>query len=197
MANLAHVGGFNGYLPTLTGQVISYARKPSKWPLNNYVQYVPSKKSNGAYVQLGVDAFVRAVTDEEDAWEDGDDRTQMGEYNKIPYKMIPFRTMRRNTAWQLGEKAVEETDAFKLKPAHVDMATSVRMTKRTNKVIKFLETSANWPATNVATANSLNNGLGTWNLGSADPNSGNYLTIYSTLVEVARRINLATNAVVM
>ncbi len=197
MANLAHVGPFSGHLPVLTGQVVSYARKPSKWPLNEYIQYVPTKKKNAAFVQLGVDAFVRAVTDEEDAWEDGDDRTQMGEYNKIPYKMIPFRTMRRNTAWQLGEEAIEETDAFKLKPAHVDMATSVRMTKRTQKVITFLQTSSNWPTSQVATANTLNGGKGKWNLGSADPNSATYLAIQATLTEVADRINLATNGVVM
>jgi hypothetical protein len=192
--NLAHIGGFNGYLPTLTGQVISYARKTENFKLNEYIQYVPTKKTNGVYVQLGVDAFVRAVTDEEDAWEDGDDRTQMGEYNKIPYTMIPFRTMRRNTAWQLGQKAIEETDAFRLKPAHVDMATSIRMTKRTKKVIDYLQTVGNWPTTNTATANTLNGGKGTWDLGSADPTSANYLGIYLTLVNVAQRINLATNA---
>jgi hypothetical protein len=192
MANLAHVGGFNGYMPVLSGQVIAYTMKPEKFALNKYVQYVPTTKDNGAFVQLGVDAFVRAVSDEEDAWEDGDDRTQMGEYNKIPYKMVPFRTQRRNTAWQLGQKAIEQTDAFKLKPAHVDMATSIRMTKRTKVVIDTLQTSSNWGA-NTAAANTLNGGKGKWNLGSSTEGSANYLAIYSTLVECARRINLATN----
>lgn len=189
---LQHVGSYNGYLPELTGQVIAYVRKPEAFRLNQYVQYVPTKKKNAAFVQLGVDVFVRAVTDEEDAWEDGDSRKQMGEYNKIPYKMIPFRTVRRNTAWKLGSEAIEETTAFKLRPAHVDMATSMRMTKRTNKVITSLQTAANW-SSNTATANSLNGGKGTWDKGSVDPNSPNYLAIYKSLVTAAQKIHLATN----
>lgn len=187
---LRYLSGYNGYLPELTGQVVAYVRKEKDFPLARYVQYVPTDASVGVYTKLERDAFVRRVTDEESAWEDGDPRPKHHD-RKIRFDTAEFRTKRRDYGWTVGYKAIEQTKAFKVKPAHMDMAISEAMTNRTNNVWALLDASGSWGA-QTAAANTLNGGVGKWDVASATPGS-NYLAIYKSMAEVALRIHLATN----
>jgi len=195
MAQLRFVGPFNGRLPEATGQAVWHARKPDEFPLNRYVKYIPTESDLAYYVQLGFDAPVRVYSDEQMAWEDGAKRDQMGEDNGVEYQMIPFRTFRRNRAWTLGYKAIDQTKAFKLKPAHIDTATSQILTNRVNRYSKFITNTANWGG-NTATANTLNGGRGTWDTASDNPADPGYNAIFATLQNVAQRLHLATNGMI-
>jgi len=193
---LRYLSQTDGFLPGPTGQVISYIRKESEFPLNKYVQYVPSDYPYGVYAVLGRDQFVRVQTDERFAWEDGDARPD-GEWNKIPFQWADFRTFRRTYPWTIGYKALQTTTKYGSwmpKPAHTAMAVSQAMTNRTNRVAKLLQTAANWPTSNTGSANTVNGGLGNWVTASDDPTSAHYLAIYTTLVNAAQNINLLTNA---
>lgn len=197
MANptLRYLSGSDGFLPGPTGQVIAYVRRESEFPLNKYVQYVPTEYPYGVYAVLGRDQFVRVPNDERWAWEDGDARPE-GEWNKIPFVWADFRTYRRTYPWSIGYKSLQTTTKYGSwmpKPAHMAMAISQAMTNRTNRVAKLLQTSSNWPSTNTGTANSINGGAGMWSTASDDPTSPNYLAIYKTLVGAAQNINLLTN----
>jgi hypothetical protein len=187
----------NGFVPEATGEVIAYIRRPEMFPLNRYVQYVPSPQPVGLYSVLGRDEMIRITSDGEYAFEDGDEAPQ-GLYNQIPYFVQEFACKRRGYPWRLGHIAIETADRGKLwkpKIAHMQMALSKAMTNRSNRVVSLLTTTANW-GTHTGTATALNGGFGPWSTGSSDPTSANYLAIWKTLTEVARRIHLDTNGVV-
>lgn len=192
---LRFLSGSNGFLPEATGQVIAFIRKPETFRLNQYVQYVETPKVIGVYAELGRDEPVRVPTDAEFAWEDGDERPA-GDYHQVPFQWTEFRTYRRDYPWRLGWQAIEQAGGgWKPKAVHAAMAASKAMTNRAIRVITLMEATANW-GDNTATANTLNSGKGKWGTGSDDPNSPNYFAIGASLLEAARRIELATNGVV-
>lgn len=188
---LRFLSGSNGFVPEATGQVIAFIRKPDEFPLNEYVQYVPTQKVVGLYARLGRDQMARRVADEEFAWEDGDE-LPMGEHQKVPFEWTEFRTYRRAYPWTLGYQSIEQATGWKPEKVHADSALSQCMTNRTKRVVDLIEASGNW-GTNFATANTLNGGAGNWDTASDDPASPNFEAIYKSLIEAARRIHLATN----
>lgn len=192
---LRYLSGQDGYIPQATSQLIAYVRKESEFSINKYVQYVPSPAPTGLYAILGRDQFVRVVSSERFAWEDGNPRPS-GEWNKVPFQYAEFRTFRRTYGWSIGHVALETTSKFgswNPKPIHVSMATSQCLTDRTNRTAKLLQTSASWPSTNTGDVNSLNGNAGGWLNASDDPNSPNYLAIFKSLAKAAQTINLLTN----
>lgn len=183
----------NGFIAEPTGQVIQFIRNESEFPLNRYVRYIPSPKTVGLYAVVGRDQMVRVVADSQFAWYDGDERPR-GDSNKNAFETVEFATFRRDYPWTLGYLTIEQATVWKPKLTHMGNSISVAMTNRTNRVASLLQTSANWPASQVATMNTLNGGAGGIATASDDPSSPNYLAIYKTFMEMARRINLATNA---
>src|SRR5882724_5692584 len=125
-ATLRFLSGTNGFMPEVTGEVVAYVRKEKEFPLNRYAQYVPVDEPVGLYHMLGRDEFVRIVSDEEHAWEDGDESPQ-GQYNQVPYIMQEFRCFRRAYPWRLGYMAIGNTKGWKPKAIHMDMAISKAM----------------------------------------------------------------------
>lgn len=192
---LRYLSGTDGYLPISTGMVIAHVRKESEFPINSYVQYISSPARLFMYDVLGRDDFIRLTNDERYAWEDGDDRPQ-GISESLSFQKVSGRTSRRDYPWRIGYEALELTAKFggwDPKPAHMDKAISLAMTNRTYRTQQLIQTQSNWPATNYATANQLNNGAGTLVQGSDDPNSPNYLGIFKALSAAAQRIHLLTN----
>lgn len=194
MPTLRWVGPTNGFIPEATGQVVGFIRKPERFPLNRYCKYFPTPKTVGVYPMLGRDHPVRIVSNEEFVWEDGDWRPQHRDQQQ-PFTWQEFQTNRLDYGFTLGYKAIDQTNAFRLKPVHMAAAISQAMTNRTNRVVTLLDTAANW-GSNSAAANSLNNGAGKWDTASDDPNSPFYEAIYGSLIEAYRRIHLATNGTV-
>lgn len=190
---LRYAGQYNGYLPRETGQVVQFVRNEAKFPLREYVQFVPTDVSLGTYTVMERDAFVRVTNSGEDnAWHDGDERPNM-QYNKVRFEVQDFRTLRKDFGWVVGYKTMEQTTLFQLKPIHMALATSQAMTELTYRVCTALQTASNWGG-NSLDVNALNGGKGKWTDGSDDPNSPNYNAIFVTLQNAAAKINLYTNA---
>lgn len=181
----------NGFIPEATGQVVAFARKPERFKINTYVQYIPCSKPIGVYVELGRDEPVRIVSDEEYAWEDGDDAPAGHQY-KIPFQVKEFRTFRRAYPWTLGYQLIDNTDLWKPKEAHMRAAVTKALTNRTKRIVTLAEDSSNW-SDHYSDVNVLNQNRGPWDTGSDDPQSASYQAIFASLIEAAQRICLDTN----
>lgn len=192
MAQFRYVSGYNGYMPEATGLVCEFVRKESEFPLNRWVQYVPTPAKLAYYVLVEQDQQVRMYDDATMIWEDGASRKHMGKDNKLGYQDIPFRTIRRNRAWEIGWETIALTKDWKLKQSHMDACISQMMINRTKRCVDLIDTASNW-GNNVGTANALNNGFGKWSTGSDDPKSPNYNAIFRTLLAASQAIHLATN----
>jgi hypothetical protein len=200
MATLRYFSGYNGFIPSATGQVIAYVRDPKKFRINNYVQYVPSPEVKGAFYVLGRDMPARIPSDngtaspEFLAWHDGDDRPD-GEWNKPVFKLDDFTTIRRDVPSRIGWQTAAMAKAGGLKLIEFTSAALAQqmMTTRTQVAISALETTSNWPSSHVQAANTLNGGRGMWSGASDDPNHPQYNAIKRTLMNALKQIQLDTN----
>lgn len=184
-------GDTSGFIPEATGQVIAFGRDQSAFPINKYVQYVPTKTMVGVYTLIERDAFVRVPNDAMWAWKDGDP-LPLGEANKHRFTTVSFETARRAYPWTLGYLTIDQTTLFKPKLTHTRMVATQALTNRTQRVITLLETATNWQG-NTSSVNTLNGGKGPWGSASADPNSPYYLAIWRSLMKAAQNIHLACN----
>lgn len=183
-----------GVMPSASGQVIFYIRKPADFVINEYAQFIESPTTNGMYAFIDPDQPVRIVNEAEFAFEDGDARPE-GNYNQLAFQWVPFRVYRRDYPFKLGDQAIELAKKFnKFDPVtqHSMMVASQAMTNRTNRVIKLMETVANWGA-NTADANVINGGYGNWKNASSDPTSPFFLAIKRSIGNAMKIINLNTN----
>lgn len=187
------LSGTNGFIPQATGQLINYVRTPDEFPLNKYVQLVESPNPVGIYFVIDHDQPIRLSPNGQSfAFADGAERPH-GEWNQLGFKEVPFTCNRWDFPFVLGNQA-NRTNVWKAFEQSMGMVASQAMTWRTNQVIGALQTTSNWPSTNIGDANTLNNGAGTWDKASDDPTSANYNAIKKTLMQVMTTIHLQTNA---
>lgn len=189
-----YIGSHGGFIPAATGQIISYLRDPSRFPLNRYVQYLPSPKPVGVYAKMDRDSPVRVVNDADFVWADGSDRPN-GDWNQLRFEWVEFSVKRRDYPTRLGRLALEHNEV-QAKEQHRGMVMTQAMVNRTNRVIDMLETDSNWLTGHVDSANALNGGAGKWDTASDQPSSPHYNAIRKTLFAAARKINLDTNTMV-
>lgn len=202
MATFRHFSGYNGFLPQATGQVIAYVRNPKKFRINQYVQYIETPVTKGAYYVLGRDMPARIPSDNGTAgpdflvWADSADRPN-GDWNKPLFKLEDFTTIRRDVPSKVGWITRDMASAGGLKLIEFQSAAMAQqmMTARTRLAITALENSSNWPSSHVLTANNLNNGRGTWKNAGDDPNNlSTYNAIKRTLMNALKLIQLDTNS---
>ncbi len=183
-----------------TGQVIGYLRKPGKFKLLDYAQIVKSTREGGdgwpvcLFTVIDPDAPVRVVTDQEYAWEDGDDSPE-GSGMMVNFNTVEVRMFRRAYPYRIGEQAASTADFFKPLPLYREIALMQAMTNKTARVWTLLDNASNW-STHTADANVLNGGKGKWSQASATEGSPFYLAIKRSLVSAMLAINLDTNSTV-
>jgi hypothetical protein len=188
--------GSNVYVPNFEkgGKITSYTRDPKKFRLPDYVEYVPTKKSVGFYLQLDPDQPSRVVSDSDFVWPLGND-APTGEDNLANFQFVQYATVRRAYAWRLPYEAVNDAD-WAVDVQHMGVVMTQAMTNRTIQVANLLQSSSNWPTTNIADVSTLNGGAGKWTTASSDPASPNYLAIKRAIEPACDAILLNTNAVV-
>jgi hypothetical protein len=190
----------NLFIPSATGQVIGYLRKPGRFKLFEYAQIVKSSGTDKKgwpvclFTTIDPDAPIRVVTDQEYAWEDGDDPPE-GAGMLINFTTTEVRMFRRAYPYRLGEQMVETAELFPVLPVNRQIALMLAMTNKTARIWSLLDSAANW-GTNTADANALNGGKGKWSTASATEGSPYYLAIKRSLTAATQTINLATNSVV-
>jgi len=195
MATPRFVSPTNTFLPQATGQVIGYIRDPKEFNVNRYVQLIEAPAPVFVYPVLEKDQSIRIAEETEFAWEDGDMRPT-GHHNLSRFSWTEGRCFRRDFPYTLGLQAVQtarKVGAFDPELVESKSVSSQAMTYRTNRVIKGLQTTANWSG-NTADANTLNGGVGKWDAASGDPSvTAHYLAIKKTLMAAAQKIHLGTN----
>lgn len=195
MATPRYVGATNSFLPQATGTVIGYIRDPKEFKVNKYTQLIEAPAPVFLWAELERDQAVRLVTENEFAWEDGDERPT-GHHNLTRFSWSEGRTFRRDFPWMLGNQAINtarKVGAFDPSEVESKSVASQAMTFRTNRVINLLQTAGNW-SVNTADANTLNGGLGKWDKSSDQPaDTTKYLAIKQTLMAAAQKIHLGTN----
>jgi len=197
MAAQPRYAGQGQVLPEATGQIIEFIRKPNKFKVNKYAQYIETPNTYGVYFNIDSDQPVRIIADADFAWADGDQRPQ-GNSNGMTYNAVDFHTNRRSYPWIMGEMAIDtqrQGNKIDWTQQNTGMVASQAMTNRTNRVITMMQTVGNW-GDNTASANSINGGYGNWRTASSDPGSPYYLAIKRSIDNACKVINLKTNGIV-
>src|SRR5581483_9547667 len=183
----------NLFIPEATGQVIGYLRKPGRFKLFDYAQLVKSTSTDRKgwpvclFTTIDPDAPVRVVTDQEYAWEDGDDAPE-GAGMMLNFTTTEVRMFRRAYPYRLGEQTVDTADFFKPLNVYRQVALSKAMVNKTARVWSLLDNASNWGA-NTADANVLNGGRGKWTTASSTEGSPFYLAIQRSLTAAMQQIN--------
>ncbi len=211
-----YAGPTNVFMPAATAQAIGYIQDQSEFKLREYTQWFGSESENGvgkpiaAYWVIDPDEPVRIgplITmssnpdpqgispgvDNEDRWDPGSDRPPANVAVNFLLKTVQME--RRNYGYQLDEQTVDAAD-LPIMEIYRKTAVSKAMRKKTTRVLKTLENTANWPAANTADANTLNMGAGKWGAASSDEQSVNAYAIRKSVVAAQVAIVLQTNGVV-
>jgi hypothetical protein len=157
----AFPGVANTWVPSweATGQVIGFCMDPKKFKCNQYLTFRPAKKMTGLFLELDSSQFIRVPTDDEYAWPDGAERPN-GNNNLMGFDFREYSCQRRDFPVTIGNLTLEQTD-WPILAIHSQMVMSQAMVSLTRRSLNVLETSGNYPASNVATATALNGGLWT------------------------------------
>jgi hypothetical protein len=190
----------NLFIPSATGQVIGFIRKPGQFKLLEYAQLVKSTRENGLgqpvclFTTIDPDEPIRVVTDQEYAWEDGD-KAPEGSNQSVNFNTTEVRMFRRAYPYRLGEQIVGTAVLFPVLPVYRSIAVAKAMTNKTKRVWNYLDNASNWGSF-TADCNVLNGGRGKWGTASATEGSPYYLAIKRSITAALQQVNLNTNAIV-
>jgi hypothetical protein len=219
MATPRYAGPTNVFVPSATAQVVGFIVDDKKFKIREYTQWFGSESADtttgvekpiAGYWILDPDEPVRVgpvitpssnpdpqgtgpSVDNEDLWHPGNNRPDANV--AVNFKFITAQMDRRNYGYQLDSQTRDVAD-LPIMEIYRKTALSKAMRKKTWRVIKTLENSANWPSTNTADANTLNGGQGTWATASSDENSANRYAIRNAVANACVQVALQTNDVV-
>lgn len=142
--------------------VIDFSRNPKKFPLNNYIQIIPTKKTAGYYLEMTVEEAGRLLNSDgaEFDWPDGADSPD-GTDGTESFEFKEFRTQRKAYAVRLGDQAVDQA-GWNISQAHLNIKAQQAMTSRTQDVVTALTTTSNYSSSHYSAAASISGCSGTW-----------------------------------
>ncbi len=115
------------FIPEATGQVIGFLRNSGQFKFMQYSQLVKSSRTGGdgkpvcLFVVLDPDEPVRVVTDQEFAWESGDDAPEGA--NMIPnFNTTEVRMFLRAYPYRIPEQTVDTATLLQPMPIYQDPA---------------------------------------------------------------------------
>lgn len=217
MATPRYPGPTNVFVPAATEQVIAYMKSTRKYKLREYAQWFGSKDRSEAtnkplagYWIYDPDAPSRigpniaglanpdpqgigAGPDNQWRWDPNTNRPPAN--IAANFKLITVQMDRRNYGWQIDEQTDQSAD-LPIRVLLRQQALNTAMKIKTWRVLKMLETAANWPTANVADANTLNGGKGTWDKASSDELSPAAYAIRRSIIAAQTQIVLQTNGAV-
>lgn len=123
---------------------VEYSRNPKKFALNKYAKLIPVKESIGYYLEIDNDEAARVLQTslENSAWADGQEAPK-GDDFKTTHYFRQFATRRYLTAFNLGQKAVEQA-SWDIIASYGRAAAQRRMTERTQYAVTTYSTTGNW-----------------------------------------------------
>lgn len=201
------ISATNAYHPVATNYVISYSRKKDQFRLPRYMQLVEAPAPSFFYYELDRDQAIRIRNLPDFVWADGAMRPNPGD-NQPGFREKQETVIRFNFPVSAGHMALRMADSqWNAKKYYLDMLVSQAMTARTKNLWRGisstptggwlgLDSASIWPSTNIADANTLNEGAGTWDNASADSADSSFMAIRKALLKAANIIFLNTNGVV-
>lgn len=181
----------NGFIPEATGQAIAFVRDPKRFKLNQYVQLIKCEKPIVAYAVLDPDQPVRVPNTDFFRWAPGTHRpSNWNNTGNFIWKQVEVE--RYSIGYTVDYQAVEVAMGWNPQAFFNASVLTQAMCLMTERFSNLINTTSNWSG-NTADANVLNNGAGTWSTASDDPASPHFLAIKRSMLEMVRRIQLATN----
>lgn len=125
--------------------VVDYARNVNDFPLNKYVQVVPTPKVAGLYLNMTIEEAGRIKnTDLADfSWYDGNPAPE-GNDGLESHEWKAFECVRRAFPFTLGQLTVDQA-SWDIVAHHASIKSRQAMTARTQLAITELTTSGNYP----------------------------------------------------
>lgn len=203
MATQRYLSATNVHLPIPTGVVVGYLQDASKFPYRDYVQTVESPAKTGTYKTLNRDHPVRIISEADYVWARGS-RAPQNHMKTGPFKDTEFMLDRVTEGFELDDDTAEMARKHgKWDPVEYEAKVAANKLAIL-RVMRIwlggadspnglnLDSSSTWGTGSSQSAATLSGVLGgTWE--NAQPSSP---VIEPSIMEAARRINMATNGVV-
>jgi|ERR1700733_119456 len=200
----------DGYNIAASRYVISYSRKKEEFPINRIIQMVEAKTPSFFYYKLDRDQAIRVTSLAGQLWADGAVRPSRRD-NQFGFRETQAFCNRFEWGGIVGDIALKHADnTWNAKQVYLEGYTCQAMTGRTLNLWQGgpgggaegtttnwggLDNASTWPSTNVAAANDLNGGAGTWDkAGSDSGNPSNYMAIRKSIMSAMNVIFLQTNS---
>lgn len=144
-------GQSNAYVPELTDKlVVDFSRNIKKFPLNQYVQIVPTDKQTGYYLEITREEAGRLTNSDlrNFLWPDGHDSP--AHHNEMEsFNFKPYRTKRYNFGFRAGYLATQQAQ-WNLRAHNAGIKAEQAMRGRTQMVITKAVTSGSYDASHVS-----------------------------------------------
>lgn len=130
----AFPGPYDIYIPGFNGKqqsrlIISFARDPKKFAVNDMVTRTPSDLLSGHYLQLRPEALARVFQDPNNyIWVDGQP-FPTGVHNAQDFRAIPYNCLRRAMPDYMGQQTGEQA-VYPLQETKIDALGHMMMTLR-------------------------------------------------------------------
>lgn len=197
-----YLSATNVHLPIPTGVVVGYLQDASKFPYRDYVQTVEAPAKVGTYKTLNRDHPVRVISEADYVWARGA-RAPQRHGNTGPFIDKEFQLDRVTEGFEIDDDTVEMAQKhakwdvldYESKVAAQKLAIlrvmRVWLTGNDSPRGLALDTAATWGSSTQSAASLSGVAGGTWE--NAQPSAP---VIEPSIMEAARRINMATNGVV-
>lgn len=189
----SHPSANNVYLPNVDETLrllVSYARDPKEFAINNYVTVSPISKPIGYYPKVFAGDDVRVPNNalNDALWADGTRRLKSSnEYNTPRHTFDTYTAIRYSWGTTVGFETIEYADGWDVKQKARNTLASRAMTARTKVIIDAIfDTTNNYPSNHVSTVSALGGDF--WGAGTI-----NNPVIKNTLRRVRDRVVLDTN----
>lgn len=142
--------------------VVDFARNPKDFPVNEYIQVVPSDKISGYYLEMTVEEAGRIQDTDLDnfVWYDGDIAPE-GRDGQESHNFQPYTAVRRTFPVPLGNMTIENA-SWDIKNHHASIKARQAMTARTQAVANLMTTAATYPTAHQVDVTALTGHLGNW-----------------------------------
>jgi hypothetical protein len=187
----SHPAANNVYLPNVDETLrllVSYARDPKQFALNEYVTVSPISVPKGYYPKVFAadNVRMRTSTGVDGLWADGMRRPMStGEYNTSRFAFVDYTAVRYSDNTTLGHETIQYA-GWDIKTFERNSLASKLMTRRTQLANTQIFDTANYPTNHTSTPTLLAGGF--WGAGTInDP------IIKNTLRKIRERISLDTN----
>ncbi len=129
-----------------SGKLIAqYSRNATKFPIMNYMQLVQSPKMLGYFLKLGTTEQGRVVSQNDYAWNPGNERPQHNEGLEY-FNHVPFVAKRFDYGFNLDDDTQNQAE-WDIVEQHSQIHAAKCMTARTMRALTALTTTANWQTT--------------------------------------------------